>query len=348
MSTPTLLRLPSVEDYLGPGETRFFSAGYRRAEYAVHDVRVTTGDRPGVTAAVSLSYPRDWSKKKASTDLFPHVSTVDMLVLGLQLCEAYLVHTHGLDADRRRRTRVRKITLRAGTTPQEELTGLPAGAELRRTLQDPAAEGGHVSTFTAHVGVMTARYEIEHASPAQVAEDGSYDSLDTVLGPASGRYYGEGFKLREHTIGDVRADVDASTATATVTTRSLPGYEAVTDGLDGDRLTDGLSAIDCFVTNLQLIQVLLYELDGISRQDSNTLWMQQTVLTAVGPDLPAAEPTAAHVAFTDKALVPLRGGLWRDVTIGARLGGYEMQCSFAHELPSNAAAFAAGQTTLRA
>lgn len=348
MSTPTLLRLPSVEDYLGPSETRFFSAGYRRAEYAVDGVRVAMGDRPGVSAVISLSYPRDWSKKKASTDLFPHVSTVDMLVLGLQLCEAYLVHAHQLDAGQRRRARVRKITLKAGTTPQEDLTGLSAGAELRRTRKDPAAEGGHVSTFTAHVGVMTARYEIEHAAPVQATEDGAYASLDAVLGPAAGRYYGEGFKLREHTIEDVRADVEASTATATVTTRSLPGYEAVVDGLDGDLLAAGLSPIDCFVTNLQLIQVLLYELDGISRSDSNTLWMQQTVLTAVGPDRLAAEPTTAHAAFTEKWLVPLRGGIWRDVTVSSLLGGYEMQCSFAHELPSNAAASAAGQPTPKA
>ncbi|MFC9397669.1 AvrD family protein [Streptomyces sp. NPDC057027] len=344
-SAPVLLHLPSVEDYLGPADTRFFSAGYRRAEYAVRDVRVAQGDWPGVTAVVSLSYPRDWSKKKASTDLFPHVSTVDMLVIGLQLSEAYLVHTHRLDAGLRRRTRVRKITLKAGTTPQEDLTGLSAGAELQGTREDPTAAGGHVSTFTAHVGVMTARYEIEHAAPVRVSEDGAYPSLDAVLGAAAGRYYGEGFKLREHTIGDVRADVGESTATATVTTRSLPGYEAVADGLDGDHLVAGLSPIDCFVTNLQLIQVLLYELDGISRKDSNTLWMQKTVLTAVGPDHLAAEPAAAHVAFTDKWLVPLRGGLWRDVTIGARLGGYEMQCSFAHELPPHAAAFADGQTT---
>ncbi|MFF9626371.1 AvrD family protein [Streptomyces griseosporeus] len=359
MSTPTataspaLLHLPSVDDYLGPSATRFFSAGYRRAEHTVDDVRIstgtTTGGRPGVSALVSLAYPRDWSKKKASTDLFPHVSTVDMLVIGIQLCEAYLAHVHRLGAADRRRARIRKITLKAGTTPQEELTGLPAGAELRRTQRDAAAAGGHVSTFTAHVGVMTARYEIEHAVADEPRGDGTYASLDDVLGPAAARYYGDGFKLRSHTVTDVRADVAGLTATATVAAHDLPGYaEAVTAGIDGERMAGELTPVDCFVTNLQLIQVLMYELDGIRRQDSNTLWMQQTVLTATGPAHPAAEPATAEAALTGSWLVPLRGGLWRDVAISARLGGYEMQCSFAHELPPFAAAAAAADQTQRA
>ncbi|TVZ84905.1 AvrD family protein [Streptomyces sp. BK340] len=348
MTMLPLLHLPSVDDYLGPAESRFFAAGYRRAEHTLHDVRITTRERPGVTAVASLAYPRDWSRKKTSTDLFPHVSTVDMLVIGLQLCEAYLVHVHRLGAAERRLARVRKITLKAGITPQEELTGLSAGAELRRTQMDPGAVGGRVSTFSARVGVMTARYEIEHASWGEGVADGTYTSLEDVLGSAGTRYYGDGFKLRKHTVDDVLANVAELAATATVATQTLPGFDAVVDGLEGQRLAGEMSAVDCFVTNLQLIQVLLYELDGISRQDSNTLWMQQTVLTAVGPGHPATGAATAHAAISGTELVPLRGGLWRDVTISGRLGGFEMQGSFAHELPLHAAALAAAGQTPRA
>lgn len=50
-----------IDDYLGPGDSRFFSAGYRRARHHLHDIRVTpaVGKDPCVTARVSIEYPRD-------------------------------------------------------------------------------------------------------------------------------------------------------------------------------------------------------------------------------------------------------------------------------------------------
>ncbi|MGH8968103.1 MAG: AvrD family protein, partial [Actinomycetes bacterium] len=82
--TPLLYR--SIDDYLGPAQTRFFGHGYRRAQYRVADVTSTPADYadPGVRATVTIDYPLDWSVKETDVDLRPHLSTVDMLVLGVQ------------------------------------------------------------------------------------------------------------------------------------------------------------------------------------------------------------------------------------------------------------------------
>src|SRR5882724_4188968 len=132
--------LKSIDDYLGPGETRFFARGYQRVGYETGDLVVDPG-QARVSATATLRYPADWSRKAVGTDLVPHLSTVDSLVLGVQLAEAYLAHALGLDAGARRSARLRRVRLQAGTTPQEDLSAVELRAELRGTEPLPQAPG---------------------------------------------------------------------------------------------------------------------------------------------------------------------------------------------------------------
>lgn len=330
----------SIDDYLGPGETRFFSQGYRRVEYQVGEIMVTPADvaGPGIRAIAALAYPSDWSKKTANVDLRPHLSTVDALVLSAQLSEAHLTHAYGLDSVMRRKMQLCRVTLRAGTKPQEELVGVPLSAVLRETKPD--SQGGFISVFDCAAGVMRARCEIKHQIGQQATAEGTYGSLEDVLGPAVSRYYGEGFKFRRQAIEDVRVDMDALHADATVRIESTQAGGIPTEGLEGN-YQPSVSMIDCFVVNLQMVQVLMYEMDSIDRQNSNTLWMLQTVLEATTPYRPFGAPQAAHADIVEKHLLPLRGGMWRNVDIAGSYGGIDLRCSFAHELPAEVARGAA-------
>ncbi|AUG78957.1 hypothetical protein CFP65_4203 [Kitasatospora sp. MMS16-BH015] len=337
------LLLHSIDDYLGPGETRFFSRGYQRAGYDVHALVATPAgaEEPGVRGTLDLDYPADWSKKKDG-DLRPHLSTVDALVLGVQLAELHLAHAYGLGPVERRSVRLRKVSMRAGTTPQEDLTGVPLTGRLVGTEADQEAAGGHRSSYECTVGKLVVRCTIEHPVTAEATAEARWDSLTDALGPGEPRFYGEGFKLRRHTIEDVRVDTEELSAAAAVRFTPVEGSPAPVEGIEGDG-QPSVSLVDCFVVNLQLAQVLMYELDSITRAESNTLWMMQTVLTApeLREPLPAAEePLAATAAITDKRLLPLRGGRWRSVGIQGRLAGVEMRCTFAHELPERVAATA--------
>ncbi|MFE9426389.1 AvrD family protein [Kitasatospora sp. NPDC006697] len=332
--TATELRFDSIDDYLGPGEGRFFGGGYRRAEYAFDGV--TVDPQAGSLASLSIGYPADWSRKSAGVDLRPHLSTVDMLVLGLQLSEAHLVQARGLAGRARRAAWLRKVTLRAGNVPQEDLTGLPATA---KPLEVREADGRQVSVYDAAVGAMTARYEIDHAPlGAAAAGPARFATLDEVLGPAGTRYYGDGFKRQRHEIRDVRVDLAQLRSGATVRIATTDGGAPPADGIDGAH-QPLLSVIDCFVVNLQLAQIMMYEMDAVRRQDSNTLWMVRTVLDAAEPERPwTGRDLATTAEIAEKTLVPLRGKVWRQVRIRAACGGVTLATTFAHELPPEAAA----------
>jgi hypothetical protein len=343
MATGQQLLLRSIDDYLGPGETRFFSRGYQRAEYSVYGITVAPGgvDEPGVTARTDLRYPADWSKKKDGVDLRPHLSTIDALVLGVQLAELHLTHAFGLGDAERAAMRLRKVVLRAGTEPQEDLTGIELAATPTRFEEDQEAAGGHVSTYDCVVGGLRVRCEIEHPVVRRATVSTGFQSLPQALGPAGPRFYGEGFKLRRHSIDDVGVDVAELRATARIRFAPVPGSPAPTWGIGGAD-QPSVSLVDCFVVNLQLAQVLMYELDSLTRESSNTLWMMQTVLRfpRTAQPLPAdgAPALEARTAITGKRLLPLRGATWRSVDLQGHLGGIDMRCTFAHELPADTAA----------
>ncbi|GAA3837402.1 AvrD family protein [Streptomyces chiangmaiensis] len=340
MAAGQRLLLRSVDDYLGPAESRFFSRGYQRAEYAVHGITVLpaqTGELC-VTASADLSYPADWSKKKDGVDLRPHLSTVDALVLGVQLAEVHLARARRLDAVQRRTTRLRKIVLRAGNEPQEELTGVPLSATWLRSEPLAADAGRALSVYDCTVGGLRVRCELEHPAPAGDTETQAvFGSLAEALGEGELRFYGEGFKFRRHTVEEVRVDTPALSAEAEVRFTAVPGSPAATEGVEGEH-SDCPSLIDCFVVNLQLAQILMYELDGLSRANSNTLWMMQTVLEA--PEHPVPLPVAGQHALraatelSGKRLLPLRGSTWRSVDLRGEMAGIGMRAAFAHELPA--------------
>lgn len=309
----------NIEDYLGPAATRFFGAGYRRARYQVENV-VVAGEE--VTASATVRYPVDWSRKSDDVDLRPHLSTIDTLVLGAQLAEVYLAGVHGLDEAARQRMWLRRVTLRAGMTPQEELTGLPAILRHRKTGPDGS------SVVDCSIGTMRIQLEVSHPTGGQSVM-GSYDTLADVLGPADDRYYGTGFARQAHSLTEVDADTAGLTASATVQLKN--GFTAKA-GIEGG-YQPSVSMVDCFVVNLQLAQVLMYELDSLSRGGSNTLWMMQTTLTAQRPSRAWPAEPIAKTAVTGSHLLPLRGKTWRNVDIVGELGGVSLRSSLAHELP---------------
>ncbi|BCY08847.1 AvrD family protein [Actinoplanes sp. L3-i22] len=326
-----LLRLDDVDDYLGPAHGRFFASGYRRATYGVRGVDVNVGGpgTGGTSARVDVAYPSDWSRK-ADADLRPHLSTMDMLVLGAQLSEAHLTQAYGLDATMQRQAWIRKVTLRAGSEPQEELTGLAGSAELIGCAA--SGDGTAVSTYQSRIGAMSARYEIVHPVARHDASGGRFDDLSAVLGDAGDRYYGEGFQAQRHRIENVEVDLAGLRSTARVTLEQT-GPRRPSEGLEGD-YQPSWSLLDCFVVNLQLAQIMMYELDSLRRQDSNTLWMVKTVLRAERPQRPIAGPVTTQAAVTGKHLVDLRGGRWREVAVTANCAGVALRASFAHELPA--------------
>lgn len=325
-TTGRLIRLATVDDYLGPGNQRFFGQGFRRVRYRAHGFDATC--EPDATVAlrgaVSVRYPTDWSRK-ATGDLRPHFSTLDALVLAAEATQLSLADAYGSSVARSSRTWLRTVRITAGTTPQENLERLPVRltGRLGETVGHRAAS--HTDT---RIGTMRVRCEAMHSVGTPVLGQRHYESADVVLGPAGDRYYGDGFRAWRQHLSDVRIDLDALRADAMLVLE--PDDSIVFSPRDR---SPSVSMVDAFVTALQLAQVMLYELDGIRRQDSDTLWMRQTVLTTEHAELPCPQGAPATVTLENSRRIPVAGAIWRTADIVGDVGGVRLRCAVTHRLP---------------
>ena len=312
----------NIDDYLGPSEARFFGSGYRRAEYDLGPVRQDGGAFRGVA---SIFYPSDWSKKKAGVDLRPHLSTVDTMILGAEYTELLLAASYGLTAAQRRGASIRKVVIQAGTQPEESLHSVAIEAQI--TKCNVLGNGRAETTSRVQIGRMRTRLVVNH----EQADDSVSALSDTlqigdVLDPAPTRYWGSGFRFGRQSIGPVTVDVDSLSATGGLKLVNLP--DDVTFGLGGRPC--GPTPVDAFVSVLQLAQVLMYEMDSISRADSGTLWMQQVTLAL---DDTLDDTGEVNVDITGSQLLDLPDGRWRNVNFSGTAGQFTLSCLFAHRLP---------------
>ncbi|MEV5387740.1 AvrD family protein [Streptomyces sp. NPDC052721] len=325
----------SVDDVLGPRERRFFGEGFKRAEHRVWHVSVAPGpdQTARADARVSVRYPPDWSRK-GDADQRPHLSTVDVLVIGAQLSEVHLAHVLGLSPDQRARAVLQRVRIKAGTSPvEEDLADFAATAQLVATGPSGQAAGLFVSTVECVVGTLRMRCEIRHEAGVPNQAPGSYASLRDLLGDPRPRLFGEGFTARRQFVEDVVVDPrtrEAAAAVRVTTRQDVPSPAAGLEGAHHDRA----SAIDAFVIGLQLGQVLLYALDDVPRARSNTLWMRETVLQLdpLRAPLPATSTVTTRLERC-KRLETSKGEVWRSADIVGEFLGVRLCCSVAHLLP---------------
>jgi hypothetical protein len=327
----------TIDDCLGPRAGRFFGDGFRGVTHQITDVTVRPGAADGgqVVAKTSINYPSGWSTKQADAHLRPHVSGIDSLVISVQLAEMYLTDTYNLDRPKRRRMWLRQFTMKAPSAPQEDLADVGVRAVNTGHRAEPNSLCGHVSTFSCEVGSLKATCEIEHEvpEPAAAPQLHSLRSADDILGAAAMRYYGDGYKRRQHSITDI--DVGRGNQYIQGLVRVAPvGMAGLADDGLGAHYGPSLSMVDCFLSLAQFAQVLVYRLDGIDRSRSNTLWLRTVRMDCQTPYQPMLNSFTAALALTRSRTIPMGGRVWHTFGVSGHFQGIRAEATFAHQLPT--------------
>ncbi|PKE29916.1 hypothetical protein CWS43_14315 [Rahnella sp. AA] len=318
-------KFSSVDEILGPSENRFFSSGYRCSEHKVSNL---TFPEPGennccLEATVSFFYPSNWSVKNAGMDVTPHLSTIDMLVLAMQMVETHLSFHFGLSMDDLDTNHVNEIAIHAGTKPQEDLNDIPVSLVLRRSVEKTDDSSRKVSTYECRVGLMRAVCQIEHPFCGKENNKTEINSLDNLN--IKKRYYGLGYKEQKHILSAVYLDMANLTADAQV--------EFIFSKEESQVITpEKVSYIDVFVTCAQLAQVLLYSLDGLSRSETSTLWMIRTNFSEDAGEIKNHDKVKTLISTSQ--IIELNGKQWRNAEVLGTLGNKKAKITFAHALPS--------------
>jgi len=320
----------SVDAALGPAEGRYFGLGLSRVHHVLHDVSSVGGPGSGqVAARAGIVYPPDWSVKGVG-ELRPHLSSIDALVLAVRVAEFYM-RTCGLSEDQVRRAWIRSMKVRAGNDPTLELSDFAVDARLVASEPVPRSLGGQVSTVESHVGAITLVLEIEHEprllprSEAKLAPGARFVSPPRF-------FYGDQHRETQRLLADLDLDLHAGSARSLVTITAPEETDDI-GGL-GAAYAPGLSIVDMIAVAAQMAQALLYDLDGLTRQESQTLWMRRYQGSLKTPYQPITNPFIATTSIRSSRLVPMGGLIWRTAELQFCQLGAVGTFSVAHALPA--------------
>ncbi|WP_075731623.1 AvrD family protein [Streptomyces acidiscabies] len=322
-----------VEDYLGPAEGRYFGSGFRRVRQRLTAIALTGGpESTRATATASVGYPGDWSAK-GTGGLVPHLSTIDALVLAARTAELLLTHAYGLDAGARSRMWLRRVVIRAGDRPQEDLARLPVHGTARPAESVAVADGLRTSVVGVTIGSMDVRCEVQHEDQGgyRPSQSALYEDADTALGAPDGQYYAELFRWRGQRVTHLAVDAPAGRADAEVTLTPAPGESAGT-GLEA-AYAPSASMVDAIAVMGQLAQILMYELDGLTRGGSDTLWLRRAELATDLPLRAVDRAFPVHARVADSRLVDIDDRRWRVCDLSYGFHGITGTFSVTHRLP---------------
>ncbi|WP_407107711.1 AvrD family protein [Rhodococcus aetherivorans] len=330
--------LDSPSRYLGPAEDRFFGAGYRRVRQNLRFAGLLDHPATGIRANAGVECPSDWSTK-GTTAQRPHLSTIDVLLVATRAAGAVIGAAYGLDEADLAAAWVRSVVIRAAAAPVEhDLGNLDVTAEHVRSEVEPgraehAGRSACVDAVRVRVAGFAVELEVVHPGVGTPASRLDPAVADRLLAHAAGPY-ADGYRTHEMRTQDIR--VDGTVAHARSRLVAGPG-----DGIPGAglaaRYEPHVTLVDAFVETLQLGQILMYELDGIDRATSNTLWMRRTVLHTADPAVQTEAEVPVTVTLEALRSLARGGALWRACDIVSERNGTAVRCSVAHELPATAA-----------
>lgn len=325
-----------------PRQESSFGAGMRRVRHQIRDIEITPGEGDAaageIRAVAAVTFPAERSRRSpvAQSRPFaqsrPRPSTLDAVVLGLQVAESYLTHSRSLTAAQRRAGWVRRIDLRAGAAPQQVQQDLgEVRLRARHLLMTEPQRGCAVSAFDCRVGTFKVSCEIEHAAGRARPETGVYADIEEILGPPETRYYGAGWRSRALAVQDIELQLPELQADADFTVIPVPDDPAC-EGLGADYQPTE-SAVDAVLGLGQLAQALLYELDGIDRQRGAAIWMRRIAGCCGWPGYPSACAFLGVAKVIRTSLVTIGETTWRTADLSTAFGGLTGTCSLALQLP---------------
>ncbi|TGB13381.1 AvrD family protein [Streptomyces sp. MZ04] len=319
------LELASIDDFLGPRDSRFLGEGFKRVEHSLTDLTISPGadGSGGIEATAHLAIPGLWSRKGENQQK-PHLSSIDVMLFAARLTGLYAAHTFGLDPDAP--FEVRSIDMKAGSSPDEEsLEKFPVSGRLvaAETTGDQWS-----TTLDCRVGSLSARLHAAHgAGRRQSGDSQAYYVAEELPGPWNDRPYGVPHDARQQLLTGVHVTGDGGEEGLRASAQAM----LVPDGAEAARDKAQATMIDAFVAAMQLGQVLLYTLDGIDRAGSNNLWMRRTRITAAAgaPD-PGDDELTARLG--QARLLPSPSGTWRSAELSGALHGVQARASVVHLL----------------
>lgn len=320
----TVISVNKIEEILGNPEKRYFSNGFRNICFEYKDI---VFKQNSIECKLDFSVDNLWSKK-GNQSLKPHIGIVEYYAVSVYLSEILLKAQLGLSDSEISNGWVTDFTIKTRPTTDITVDSVDFKAQLISSSYINSSYCGDRSIIDITFGSITIVLVINHPSPKPVRNLSFDYSIFTNFQKPS--LYNSGYKRAIHKIKNVQINVPHLQASASVSIKNKISNDRMR-GLGSNYLGSNLLT-DHYLTTGQLIQVLLYELDNINRDESNNLWVREVKTHYSEPFY--RNTSEIFIKVTDTKIVNLKNDEWRLATIEAKQENISSVIKVSHILPS--------------
>lgn len=289
-----------ADEFLGDKHTRYFGSGYINSSHEIFNLKIESDniDNFKVFCLGRVTLPTMWSIKGESNQK-PHLSTIDIIELSILTFNKFISEMCNKNICGKKL--IHKIDITAGKVPIEsDFDKIEIRGVLKRFNLDLNILSLNISNMTIQI------------------------YYHTDISVIKFNHYGDYLKSPLE-INDVMINIDEMKATALVNNKRILKEHI-----------EPWSTSCLFAVGLQLGQILLYQLDLITRENSNTLWMKKTEIYFLSdtPNIDVSHPIFTRLENVKRYTKP--DGDWRRADICSYIGNTKIICSVTHKLPLSA------------
>jgi len=262
-----LLHFDTAESFLGKSNKRYFSSGYKRIKHHFEDVLVA-GER--LIGVLNIEWSNIWAQKEG-VSLSPHLGSLEFYVIAAQLSELYLEIIDNFSKRDIENTWISHFKIKAGTEAETVLRQEECMCSKIATTVD-ANNGILKSSFEVKIGKCVVNLTLDH-KPCLSHSRISVNKIREMKDRVAFSYFTTGYKVPIYRIFNINLDTQTRIATAEI---EVLNQEFLNDfrGL-GRKYQPCFSYTDAILIVGQLSQILLFSLDGLTRDRASNLWMRQ-------------------------------------------------------------------------
>lgn len=270
----TMIYLESPDHFLGSSKNRYFGDGYRKTKHLITNLKIR--DKI-LIANLSLKWPALWAKKKG-LEVTPHVGSLDFFVVSMQLIEHYMRIIDNIKETCIGKIWVSDFSCKASKQSIERKTILCSCTKI-----DEKRENNKIyNLYKVKIDNVTTRLTIRQdvckknnpkcLSSCNGLATISVDKMNRVYDLGKLSFYHSAYKKINRSIKHIEIYKKEHTIKAIVNLLNSDGNERFR-GIEKKYLPS-ITFCDLILVAGQLSQILLFKLEGITRDDAKNLWLR--------------------------------------------------------------------------
>jgi hypothetical protein len=158
-----------------------------------------------------------------------------------------------------------------------------------------------------------------------------YSKVDDALGDGRGRFFSNGFRNVQQDL----YDIEITPSEGILTAKADLSYKGSWSQKSGATCRPHLSSIDSILLTGQAAQILMYTQDGITRGESNNLWLRELEIIPGRKPIEQTEGIPVILKSVKSCKPRLCGKYWHAATIEGEIGtdGFIVKAKVGYQLP---------------